>query len=304
MTVERDIDIRLLLVFDKIVKHESFSGAQVELNVTQSAISTQMNTLESRLGMRLCQRGRAGFKLTEDGKGVHAAARKLLDSVASFHNEIDQLREKLGGTLRIGILDNTITNTSVPLHKVFRRFNQREHSVQIELSIGNPTELEVGVIEGRLHLAIGDFPRKIETLQFKPIYSESHSLYCGTLHPLFQLDDAMAVDALIKTSNVVGLSYTNGMDLRMVGVENSDVAVTNVECMMFMILTGQYLGFLPNHYAEYWVRTGQLKPIQPRRFYYDSVFHVITRKGAPDNLATETFLMDLEEILPPFVPTL
>src|SRR5450432_1060626 len=58
-------DIRLLRVFAKVVEAGGFSAAQIELNVSQSTISTHMTALEQRLRVRLCERGRSGFRLTE-----------------------------------------------------------------------------------------------------------------------------------------------------------------------------------------------------------------------------------------------
>ena len=67
-------DIKLLRLFRKIVDCGGFAGAQAELNVSASTISSQMSTLESRLGMRLCDRGRVGFRVTDKGWRVYASA--------------------------------------------------------------------------------------------------------------------------------------------------------------------------------------------------------------------------------------
>ncbi len=61
-------DLRLLRVFAKVVEAGGFSAAQIELNVSQSTISTHMTALEQRLGVRLCERGRAGFQPHRKGQ--------------------------------------------------------------------------------------------------------------------------------------------------------------------------------------------------------------------------------------------
>ena len=73
-----DFDIRLLRIFKTIVECGSFSAAESTLGLSRSAISLHMGDLEKRLGMRLCQRGRAGFALTDD-KG-----RKVYDSLSGL----------------------------------------------------------------------------------------------------------------------------------------------------------------------------------------------------------------------------
>lgn len=56
-----------LHVFDVAARVGSFAQAAVELNVTQSAVSRQIATLEGSLGIRLFERGRRGLTLTNAG---------------------------------------------------------------------------------------------------------------------------------------------------------------------------------------------------------------------------------------------
>jgi hypothetical protein len=57
-------DFKLLRIFVCVARHQGFAKAQQELNLTTSAISTYMGQLETRLGFKLCERGRGGFSLT------------------------------------------------------------------------------------------------------------------------------------------------------------------------------------------------------------------------------------------------
>ncbi len=62
-----DTDLRLLKIYRKVVECGGFSAAEIALQISRAAISMAMNDLETRLGLRLCQRGRGGFALTEEG---------------------------------------------------------------------------------------------------------------------------------------------------------------------------------------------------------------------------------------------
>jgi len=68
-------DIHLLCIFDSVVRNSGFSAAQVELGLSQPTISNHITALEERIGVRLCQRGRRGFLLTEKGLMVHEVAK-------------------------------------------------------------------------------------------------------------------------------------------------------------------------------------------------------------------------------------
>ena len=69
-----EVDLRLLRVFDAVVRCGGLSAAQAELNVGQSTISMQIGQLEVRLGAKLCERGRGGFRLTDQGRAIHDAS--------------------------------------------------------------------------------------------------------------------------------------------------------------------------------------------------------------------------------------
>ncbi|MDU1797383.1 MAG: HTH-type transcriptional activator BauR, partial [Pseudomonas aeruginosa] len=83
-----DFDIRLLRIFKTIVECGSFSAAESTLGLSRSAISLHMGDLEKRLGMRLCQRGRAGFALTDEGREVYRATQTLLAALEGFRAEV------------------------------------------------------------------------------------------------------------------------------------------------------------------------------------------------------------------------
>ncbi len=76
-----DVELRLLRVFATIVHQGGFSAAQASLGMTQATISTHMRHLEERLGLRLCERGRSGFMLTDEGRQVHAATLDLFEPI-------------------------------------------------------------------------------------------------------------------------------------------------------------------------------------------------------------------------------
>ena len=99
-----DIDIKLLRVFCTIVECGGFSQAQSELNLSRSTISTHMANLETRLGFKLCSRGRAGFVLTARGGAVYEASRSMLFSIDAYHGQIGQLKERIVEKFRLALL--------------------------------------------------------------------------------------------------------------------------------------------------------------------------------------------------------
>lgn len=178
-------DLRLLRVFAKVVEAGGFSAAQIELNVSQSTISTQMTALEHRLGLRLCQRGRAGFSLTEKGRLIYQASQRLFAAIDEFRSEAGAARGCLVGNLAVGIVDNLVNNPACRLHDVITRFNLRAPEVQIAVQVASPTEIERAVLEGRFDLGFGACGRHSPYLDYDDLFEERQALYCGAGHPLF-----------------------------------------------------------------------------------------------------------------------
>ena len=78
-----DVDLQLLRLFVRVVECGGFSAAQGELGLSQSSISQQMAKLETRLGYRLCSRGKGGFSVTPKGEQLLIAARVIIAVINS-----------------------------------------------------------------------------------------------------------------------------------------------------------------------------------------------------------------------------
>ncbi|MEJ8822058.1 LysR substrate-binding domain-containing protein [Variovorax humicola] len=82
--------VQTLVCFDAAARHESYTRAAQELSLTQSAVSRQIGTLESFLGVALFRRTRHGVALTASGaayarqitKRLEAMERDTLDAMA------------------------------------------------------------------------------------------------------------------------------------------------------------------------------------------------------------------------------
>ena len=77
-----------LLTFEAAARQGSFTRAAGELNVTQAAVSRQIRNLETRLGVRLFDRGHRAVSLTAQGKELHAAVTMGLEHIARTVAEI------------------------------------------------------------------------------------------------------------------------------------------------------------------------------------------------------------------------
>ncbi len=171
-----ETDIRLLRVFSAVVDAGGFSAAQIDLNVSQSTISTHMTTLEQRLGVRLCERGRSGFKLTERGQLIYQAAQRLFSAIDEFRSDAGAARNCLTGSLVVGIVDSLIANPECKLHSAIGSFNQIAPEVQITLRVTSPSEIERVVLDGSCDLGLGTCGQHSPYLDYEDIFNEQQVL--------------------------------------------------------------------------------------------------------------------------------
>lgn len=286
-----DFDLRLLRIFKTVTDRGGFSAAESALNMNLSTISTHMADLEARVGIRLCQRGRRGFQLTEEGRVLYQAAATLLNSVEDFRVELGALHHRISGELRVGIVDNTISDANSRVSAAVRALKNVGGDLQISLEIHSPDEIEEALLSRKLHLGIGPFRHVLPALDYEAAYTEELLLYCARGHPLFEL----APDQL-EPGQLAGIDYVARGYLRESQVIGSAVrfkvaaTVHQMEAAAMLVLSGRFVAYLPAHFAAQWVGQGQLRAIRPDLFGQRAEFFIVTQKGRPHTMAAQCFI--------------
>ncbi len=293
-----DLDIRLIRVFKAVVESGGFSAAENTLGIGRSAISLAMSDLEARTGLKLCQRGRAGFSLTEEGEQVYQAGNRMLASLEGFRTEVNSLHERLRGELSIGITDNLVTLPHMQVTEALATLKARGPEVRINIHMVPPNEVAAGVIDGRLHVGVVPAVNNLTGLVDHSLYEETSYLYCARGHPLFEAarrvgDEAIAdADAVAPAYALPAEALNRHQPLR------CTASATDREGIAFLVLTQRYVGFLPDHFAAPWVERDRLRALAPDRHYYRIEYTVITRRDRRPHMVLETFLGELSGVSP------
>ncbi|MGH6879318.1 MAG: LysR family transcriptional regulator [Hypericibacter sp.] len=293
-----DIDLKLLRVFCTIVEAGGFTPAQTRLNLSQSRISSLITDLEARLGMRLCQRGRVGFRLTDKGQIVYEAAQRLFARLSDFNAEVGTLRGAMWGELHIGVVDSTSTNPDCRLVEAIRVFKAQAPEVTLQLQIAGPHDLERAVLDGRLQAAIGAFHHHVAGLAYAPLFQERQTLYCGRGHPLFERPDRALTVAEIETAAFADRGYMEGARRRLPFAPKAATTTDYMEALAMLVLSGHYVAYLPAHYAAAWVAQGEMRPLMASKLSFNSAFEVVKRRGAMATAVLSAFLEALETAHP------
>ena len=161
-----DIDLRLLKIFKTIVEAGGFSAAEAVLNISSAAISTAVNDLETRLGFCLCQRGRAGFSLTEEGAEIYQFILQLLSSIENFKTQVNGLHSELKGELNIGITDNLVSMPNMHITQALGQLKDQGPDVVVNIRMIPPIDIELAVFNGKLHVGILPLFKMLKGLNF------------------------------------------------------------------------------------------------------------------------------------------
>lgn len=270
-------NIRLLRIFLTVVDNQGFSAAQQDLKMSTSAISTYMNQLESQLGMQLCHRGRAGFSLTSKGALVYEEARKLVCQIDSFEDYVAEINGELRGTITFGILDSMLTDEHFNIPDLLGSVSLKSEKIHVNLKISSPFELQKEVLEGKIDLAIGSLPTKMSGLKYMPLYIEQHWLYCSDRHPLYSLKNC-TVEKVTEHALIKRGYWSNSEGMRH-GFTRYSATIDSMEAELILILSGNYIGYLPDHLAKRWEEEGRLLRIMPEDFGYTAEFSLIVKNG-------------------------
>ena len=288
-----DLDLRLIRVFLAIVDAGGVSSAQATLNVGQSTISTQLATLETRLGYRLCERGRGGFRLSARGEQFVDAARALLDAVDSFGIEARNVGRKLVGTLDIGMIGHTPVSASARISDAIGRFRSRDQSVRFSILVRSPGELEELLLNGRIQIGIGYFWHRVPSLEYTEIFAEEQFAYCAKGHPLFERAGRVT-PAQAAAHEWAWRSYPLPEAENAAPARTVTAVADNMEAVAMLVLSGHHLGYLPEHFAAPFVEQGLLAALNPALMRYRVTFHMVTRARRQRTEIVEAFLDDMK----------
>ena len=277
-------DLRLLRVFQAVVRHEGFAAAQDALGLSPGTISNHITHLEARFGVRLCERGRKGFSLTPDGVRIHEAAENLLRSVEHFSGTIGSVRGELTGTVHLGTVDAMYTNGEASLDKAIARFNTLAPKVVLHVEIASPQDLMQRLLDGRHSLIITPIEAIHPSILAQPLFEEEQRLYCGQGHPLYDTQDTITLETASRYSYAGRTYMQSGNHLRDQSFDWGAMT-SHMEALAILIKSGRFLGFLPEHFARSFVERGEMKNLLPPDATYFDRFYLACRKDERNRAA-------------------
>ena len=137
---EKFVDWDRLRVFHAVVEAGSFTKAGRKLQLSQSAVSRQICSLEESLTVPLFYRHARGLVLTEQGEGFYRAVQEMENQLAQGLARITESRAQAEGPLRI---TTSVTFGSAWLTSRINRFHQQYPDIAVSLILLDSPELDL-----------------------------------------------------------------------------------------------------------------------------------------------------------------
>ncbi|MBX0329615.1 LysR family transcriptional regulator [Oscillochloris sp. ZM17-4] len=176
------MELRHLIYFATVARHEHVSRAAIELAVAQPAITKQLKDLERELGGGpLFERVGRRLRLTETGKVLLDHTRTILADVEAAKAELRERGGTYGGRVGIGA-PPSIGERLLP--DVLRHFHQDYPNVELHIAEGDSQALLQRLNDGQIDLAVVTLPVVQRGLSITELFSEDLVLVLATEHRL------------------------------------------------------------------------------------------------------------------------
>jgi DNA-binding transcriptional LysR family regulator len=249
--------VSALLAFEAVARLNSATAAATELNLTQSAISRQLRTLEGQLGVALLERQGRGFRLTSQGQTYVQEVRAVLRQLAQA--SISARTNQTGGGLNLSILPAFGMHWLAPR---LRDFAQRHPEVTVNLSTRlAPFDFRAESFDAAIHFGREDWPG----VDFLPLLPETVVPVCAPDMLTRPIDDPAEIlnyELLHLDTRPRGWARW----LRAVDVHDSlpqGMVFDQFSTMAQAAIHGMGLALLPTFFAEPYLADGQLVLASP-----------------------------------------
>lgn len=168
-------------VFCDLVKTSSFSKSAVLNNITQSAVSQQVRSLEIKFDCTLVERGRRNLSLTPEGLAFHKACEKIIAIWNDFEARLKEIKNVVEGEVRIASI------YSIGLHELparLKAFGEKNPDVQVRVEYCTSQQVYEMIESGKADLGLVAYPTKRSGVLFEVFDEDQLVLICPPKHPL------------------------------------------------------------------------------------------------------------------------
>lgn len=191
------MQIESFKVFCDLAETESFTRAAQINNVTQSAVSQQISSLERQFKSLLIERSKKKFRLTREGQVLYEYSKQINQTYDSLHNRLQEIKDIISGTIRVA------TIYSIGLHDLppyLKKFLKLFPTVNVHVEYRRANQVYEDVLGNVVDLGLVAYPTRDPKLEIIALRKDTLVLICHPHHPL-------AKSKLVKLAQLAGEKF-------------------------------------------------------------------------------------------------
>lgn len=136
---------------------KNITRASQALFLSQPTLTSRLKKLEDYYGVQLIMRKRRGITFTPEGLKLAEHAQSMLHKQRKIEEELNNMKDHVAGTLRVGV-SNFFALNKMP--KLLRLFKQKHPDVECQVVTGWSSEMYRLLLNHEVHIGVikGDYP--------------------------------------------------------------------------------------------------------------------------------------------------
>ncbi len=160
------MNLNLYKTYIKVVETQNLSKTASEFDLSQPAITKQIQSLEEHYGVLLLERSGRRLKPTEAGELLYQCAREVVKTVEKTDRMMEELNESRKGSLVLGA-------SSIPGHYILplliKAYKEMHPAISISLEVSDTDKIAARIADREIDVGIvGGMPnnRKIDSFEW------------------------------------------------------------------------------------------------------------------------------------------
>lgn len=294
------MEIRQLNTFITVADLNSFTRAAYTLGYTQPTVTSQIQLLESDLGVRLFERIRKNISLTHEGEKFLVYARQIVDLCEEAKNAVKDY-PATKGVLTIGAWESLCTTR---IDNLLKKFHYKFPDIEIILKTIKSTEYQQLLLDNQIDVAFC-LERMITSSDFivELAIPEPLVLLAEPNHPLAKSSGVYPENIVDYTLILAeeGCSYRRTL-MKILSdyglIPRSIMEIGSIQSMKQLAIAGLGIIVLPKITVEEELSKGQLVELKWCGPYFEFLTQVIYHKDKWMSPALQTLLNMTKIILP------
>ncbi len=284
------MNVSQLRTFIAVVEQGSFSGAAKTLNISQPAVTMQVQALEADVGATLLDRRYRRIDLTEAGKTLLPHARRVIEQLGQAKDEISALSGQVTG--RLAIAASTTPGVYV-IPRLLGSFLSTYPEVGVTIAVHDTAEVVAAIESGEAQIGVTGATVRGARVSFEEVGVDELVAICPPSHPLAERSgialSELAEETWIFRESGSGTRQVAERILAQHGLETQELRVAvelgTGEAIVSAVEGGLGIAMLSRHVAAKALQAGTVSEVRAVGLPATRPFYVVLPKATPTRAA-------------------